>query len=144
MIDGTDPLFQRVAGDYMTNLIDAYGTDHYYGADGFFSSIHAPWLDGPHRMVGGPQRATGENRMTGESYLRPNIEPEVISTLNQQSEVISTLAVQQSGRALRAPSAWWAAHSKGAYDGMATTDPDAVWVSDRLQKHLGGLVVFFV
>ena len=44
MVDAVDPLFQQLGRDWMAQLNETYGTgDHMFGADGFFSTIHAPW-----------------------------------------------------------------------------------------------------
>ena len=45
VIDAVDPFFQQVASDYMRVLIRTYDTDHFYGADGFFSNVHSPWME---------------------------------------------------------------------------------------------------
>jgi hypothetical protein len=44
-LDALDPLFAKLADEYMRRLIAEFGTDHYYQADGFFNSKKGPWLD---------------------------------------------------------------------------------------------------
>ena len=56
MVDAVDPLFQQLGRDWMQQLNQTYSTaDHMFGADGFFSTIHAPWatLDTEHNAKPG-------------------------------------------------------------------------------------------
>ena len=43
-LDALDPLFTTLADRYMRILIDTFGTDHFYQADGSFSAVPMPWL----------------------------------------------------------------------------------------------------
>ena len=42
-VDSLDPLFLRIADLWMTNLIEDFGTDHYYQLDGWFNGGVPPW-----------------------------------------------------------------------------------------------------
>ena len=42
-IDALDPLFRNLSDTYMEILIEDFGTDHFYAADGTFSHAAAPW-----------------------------------------------------------------------------------------------------
>jgi alpha-N-acetylglucosaminidase len=44
-LDATDPLFQKIGDAYMKHLCADFGcTDHWYEADGYFTSGNPPWL----------------------------------------------------------------------------------------------------
>ena len=42
-VDALDPVFDKAADLFMTTLIENFGTDHMYAADGTFSPVAAPW-----------------------------------------------------------------------------------------------------
>ena len=44
-MDALDPLFNTTADLVMRTVIEDFGTDHYYAADGTFSTVAAPWYD---------------------------------------------------------------------------------------------------
>ena len=106
MVDAEDQLFLQLGKGWMTQLNETYGTgDHMFGADGFFSTIHAPWA----------------------------------SLGTEQSKKSAALEDVTSARSyellLNQPVAWWAAHAKGAYAAMSSSDPDAVWVYQSYPWH---------
>ena len=45
-LDALDPLYRNLSDAYMTALIEEFGTDHFYQADGFFNAAKGPWLRG--------------------------------------------------------------------------------------------------
>jgi len=44
-LDGNDPLFQTIQAKYMKTLIEDWGTDNWYEADGYFDHSPEPWKD---------------------------------------------------------------------------------------------------
>ena len=44
-LDALDPLFEKLSDAYMKALINEFGTDHYYQADGYFSAAASPWME---------------------------------------------------------------------------------------------------
>lgn len=44
-MDALDPLYAKIADLWMTKLIAAFGTDHWYQLDGYFNGGTAPWLE---------------------------------------------------------------------------------------------------
>ena len=107
MVDAADPLFQQLGRGWMQQLNETYGTeDHMFGADGFFSTIHAPWA-----TLG-----------TEESRAAAPFSQDAVSA--QSFELL-----------MNQPPEWWAAHAKGAYQAMAVSDPQAVWVYQTYPWH---------
>jgi alpha-N-acetylglucosaminidase len=99
MVDAVDPLFQQLGRDWMRQLNETYGTgDHMFGADGFFSTIHAPWATAARSEHSQPGNELSDDDAQGLELLR-----------NQPPE-------------------WWAAHAKGAYQAMASSDPQVAGV----------------
>jgi len=43
-MDALDPLYGKIADMYMKELLDAFGTDHWYQLDGYFNGETAPWM----------------------------------------------------------------------------------------------------
>lgn len=43
-MDSLDPNYGAVADVWMRELLDAFGSDHYYQLDGYFNGGTAPWL----------------------------------------------------------------------------------------------------
>lgn len=46
-MDSLDPLFGEIADMWMKQLIEDFGTDHWYQLDGYFNGGTAPWLARP-------------------------------------------------------------------------------------------------
>eukprot|EP00466_Bigelowiella_natans_P000594 jgi/Bigna1/84991/estExt_fgenesh1_pg.C_10545 len=44
LIDALDPLFSEIGNAFLRNLINDFGTDHWYEADGYFNTQESPWL----------------------------------------------------------------------------------------------------
>ena len=125
-----DPLFQQVASDYMRNLISTYGTDHFYGDDGFFSNERSPWMGAVDaankgRSPGAPSTAADGARMpplltlSSPSPTPPPPPPPPPPTTPAPTH----------------PMSWWHAHAKGAYAGMSEVDPDATWIYQSYSWH---------
>jgi hypothetical protein len=45
-LNSLDPLYAKIADEWMTTLIADFGTDHWYQLDGYLDGGTAPWLDG--------------------------------------------------------------------------------------------------
>eukprot|EP00040_Diaphanoeca_grandis_P035238 m.221025 g.221025 ORF g.221025 m.221025 type:complete len:864 (+) comp33335_c0_seq1:105-2696(+) len=43
-LDSVDPLFGKIADEWMKNLIEDFGTDSWYEADGYFTAGRPPWF----------------------------------------------------------------------------------------------------
>ena len=43
-MDALDPLYSKIADLWMKELIEAFGTDHWYQLDGYFNGGTAPWM----------------------------------------------------------------------------------------------------
>lgn len=41
-----DPLYAKIADEWMRTLLADFGTDHWYQLDGYFNGGTAPWLNG--------------------------------------------------------------------------------------------------
>ena len=83
-MDALDPLFNTTADLFMKTLIDDFGTDHYYAADGTFSHTAAPWYDS----------------------ARHEYDASLDAVIDEHAKQ----------------------HSTAAFNGMARSDPDAVWI----------------
>ena len=44
-MDSLDPLYGKIADEWMKVLIEDFGTDHWYQLDGYFNGATAPWYD---------------------------------------------------------------------------------------------------
>jgi hypothetical protein len=44
-MNSVDPLYAKIADEWMKTLIADFGTDHWYQLDGYFNGGTAPWLD---------------------------------------------------------------------------------------------------
>merc|ERR1712166_1184199 len=44
-MNSADPLYAKIADDWMETLIADFGTDHWYQLDGYFDGGTAPWMD---------------------------------------------------------------------------------------------------
>jgi len=114
MVDAADPLFQQLGNDWMAQLNQTYGIgDHMFGADGFFSTIHAPWATMSTAGANSKQRGA----VQGGRGLLGGADADSFALLRDQ------------------PPEWWAAHAKGAYQAMSHTDPEAVWVYQSYPWH---------
>lgn len=103
-IDALDPLFAKLSDDYMKILIDDFGTDHMYAADGTFSHAAAPWMtikEMRAEVSSASKRTTDRHEVISNEHP-PSADPLIdIEAFN---------------------------HSAAAYAGMARTDPQAVWL----------------
>jgi alpha-N-acetylglucosaminidase len=106
MVDAVDPLFQQLGRDWMSELNAIYSTgDHMFGADGFFSTIHAPWAT----------LGTSEQSKVGTELS--DADADNLRLLRNQ------------------PPEWWAAHARGVYQSMVSSDRQAVWVYQSYPWH---------
>ena len=106
-IDALDPLFTKLSDSYMDILIDDFGTDHMYAADGTFSHAAAPWMNA--------EEAQAEVSSMPELV---NEWPEADAKNGSHRYADSLIAIDMEAYN----------HSAAAYAGMARTDPQAVWL----------------
>ena len=100
-IDALDPLFNKLSDAYMKLLIEDFGTDHYYAADGTFSHAAAPWYS----LAEAQQDPAFLEASAGSVGPPPPPPP-------------SPIAIDMEAFN----------HSAAAYAGMSRTDPKAKWV----------------
>jgi hypothetical protein len=94
----SDPLFGQIADAWMQVMLTDFGTDHFYQCDGFFTGAKPPWYMSS--AVGAtPPPATGP------ASTVPPVDPRKV---------------------VAAPE--WLPVWKGAWRGMANTDPQAKWL----------------
>ena len=43
-MNSVDPLYAKIADEWMKTLIADFGTDHWYQLDGYFDGGTAPWM----------------------------------------------------------------------------------------------------
>eukprot|EP00729_Bicosta_minor_P013049 gene13049-14678_t len=113
-LDGTDPLFAKIADVYMKTMCADFGCqDHWYEADGYFAAGRPPWFDAgdgereraiddstsDHDGGGGVGRGIDKHEFTHASHY--------------------AAAAASDSDALQFGST--------AYTGMNRTDPDAIW-----------------
>jgi alpha-N-acetylglucosaminidase len=103
-IDAFDPLFSRVQKAVMEELIQSFGTDHWYAADGYFDQNSPPWLaqaDGDHNRDKSPVVASPPHTSADSGVFKyPDVPAD--------SEARSRASV--------------------VYKSLTAVDPDAVWL----------------
>jgi alpha-N-acetylglucosaminidase len=97
----SDPLFGRIADAWMEIMLADWGTDHWYQCDGFFTGAKPPWYDAAATSAD----ETGMDSAGGKISADPPIDPSTVGA---------------------APD--WLPVWKGAWEGMAKTDPQARWL----------------
>ena len=65
-LDGLDPLFGKIGDVWMKHLINDFGTDGWYEADGYFTAGRPPWL----AAGGGGATKDGDNGGAGSSVAQ--------------------------------------------------------------------------
>jgi hypothetical protein len=104
----------------METLIEDFGTDHVYAADGTFSHASAPWLSLSEALAD-PTFNRGREGMDAAAVAVAGDRVDV--NVNVDAAVPST-----SPPAPPAVDEGAFLHSKAAYAGMTRTDPKAVWI----------------
>lgn len=109
-VASTDPLFGRVADAWMKIMIADFGTDHWYQCDGFFTGMAPPWYDAadPATAVTGPAAYHAATAASRNATAAAAIGPALSAPIEPAKE--------------------WELVWKGAWDGMARTDPKAKWL----------------
>lgn len=99
----------------MQILIATFGTDHYYQADGTFTSTPAPWYN---------------SAATAATAARASQASTAATVVEEGTEAAATKkkTVKKKAAAAPVPSQEAKLYSQAAYAGMTRTDPDAVWV----------------
>ena len=100
-MDSLDPLFGKVADMYMKNLINAFGTDHWYQLDGYFNGGTAPWM-----MTRRSQNTTIASQKSSSKHQDYYPRDELSLSSHYQD---------------------WFLRGKAAYEGLNRTDPNATW-----------------
>lgn len=44
-MDSLDPLYGKIADEWMKTVVADFGTDHWYQLDGYFNGGTAPWME---------------------------------------------------------------------------------------------------
>jgi alpha-N-acetylglucosaminidase len=118
----SDPLFGRIAAAWMEIMLADFGTDHWYQCDGFFTGAKPPWYmdmdmddtdtvadedddHDDHDVLAAAAKGAAAGGGVAPPPPPPPIDPKkVVADPN------------------------WLPVWKGAWEGMATTDPDAKWL----------------
>lgn len=107
-MDSTDPLFSRIADLWMIQLIEDFGTDHYYQLDGWFNGGVPPWMSGDkqkHHNTTATQRRELADQNTVDNDKSARIPPSMVPRDEK-----------------------WYRRGQAAYLGLNRTDPDAHWM----------------
>lgn len=112
-IDCEDPLFDALADTFMRILIDDFGTDHFYDADGTFSHAAAPWLS-----LGAALKDPEFRERAKARSAAARVETSTAHAAGAPSSPPAPVVIDKEAYN----------HSKAAYAGMSRTDPDAIWV----------------
>eukprot|EP00300_Choanocystis_sp_HF-7_P013549 c18343_g1_i1.p1 GENE.c18343_g1_i1~~c18343_g1_i1.p1 ORF type:complete len:565 (+),score=117.27 c18343_g1_i1:846-2540(+) len=113
-LDALDPLFTQLSDQFMQSLIARFGTHHHYQADGFFTHATGPWA-----------KTTTSSSATTEASPRDHY-----SRNSENNDGGRDEAGAFSKKVLDdiVPDPIALAHSSAAFNGLARTDPNAVWV----------------
>mmetsp|Transcript_3055 Transcript_3055/g.4692 ORF Transcript_3055/g.4692 Transcript_3055/m.4692 type:complete len:989 (-) Transcript_3055:215-3181(-) len=106
-IDALDPLFSEIGNAFLRNLINDFGTDHWYEADGYFNTQESPWL---------LQHSSKKNADHDREHHHPRAKQGGGAKAPWQSP--DDVPIDQNAY-LRA---------RSAYAPMKNVDPDAIWL----------------
>jgi len=112
-MNALDPLFARVADLWMTQLIEDFGTDHYYQLDGWFNGGVPPWMNDNNNNKQTQQQQQQQAATQRRTADDPN------------SQHVERLV--ESHYAIPHDEDWYL-RGKAAYEGLNRTDPDAHWM----------------
>ena len=107
-IDALDPLFLEIADLWMAQLIEDFGTDHYYQLDGWFNGGVPPWMTTPRGGL-----------TTSQARRRRSLETQSSSVRRTAGAIPPTVVPRDED---------WYRRGQAAYAGLNRTDPDAHWM----------------
>jgi Alpha-N-acetylglucosaminidase (NAGLU) tim-barrel domain/Alpha-N-acetylglucosaminidase (NAGLU) N-terminal domain len=119
-MDSLDPLYSTIADKWMKELINDFGTDHYYQIDGYFNGGTAPWLqnDDEHDRPSGSKRVKGFDTVV--AFHRRGLTP--VSTGSDSTAAAAKVATFQPHDDT------WYRRGQAVYGGLSRTDPQAHWM----------------
>ena len=119
-MDALDPLYAKVADMWMTELIEDFGTDHYYQLDGWFNGGVPPWMRNEKNQQQTNHTKQHQQQETTAATQRRSLAAVADKTTTTQEEpMVSKLLTHDEG---------WYKRGQAAYSGLNRTDPDAVWM----------------
>ena len=124
----TDPLFGEVADKWMEILIADFGTDHWYQCDGFFTGAKPPWYEDEDDEGAKEEDDDEEGANLYNAGNAGNTAKEAVGVPADADAGGGGGGGGGVGHPEVEPDAQWTPVWKGAYNGMARTDPDAKWL----------------
>lgn len=124
-LDGTDPLFAKIADEYMKHLCADFGCeDHWYEADGYFAAGRPPWLAAEDQSHAGHFAQAQNTGAIGTGSAKDCCCHEKQCSLPAKpscchccpSAPLDPTVVENAKL-----------HATAAYTALNRTDPDAVW-----------------
>lgn len=103
-MDSLDPLYATIADLWMTELINDFGTDHYYQIDGYFNGGTAPWFH-------------SDQKSDGPSHGKDN---------TSNTRTVSATATKEE--TVQPHDDSWYRRGQAVYGGLSRTDPKAHWM----------------
>ena len=73
-MNALDPMFGKVADMWMEQLLEDFGTDHYYQLDGWFNGGVPPWMMNQKSRQQNPAAATQRRLLRADDYSIPHDE----------------------------------------------------------------------
>ena len=116
-LDALDPLYLRIADLWMTQLIEDFGTDHYYQLDGWFNGGAPPWINVNKQ---GRQNITVAQRRASVERSTPSSSSNSISNSSSSTSTTTLSTVPHDEN--------WYRRGQAAYAGLNRTDPNAHWM----------------
>ena len=104
-MNALDPMFGKIADLWMAQLLEDFGTDHYYQLDGWFNGGVPPWFNKKNQQQA--KRTTKQQTTTQRR------------SLSATDNNIHTSIPHDEG---------WYQRGKAVYAGLNRTDPDAHWM----------------
>jgi hypothetical protein len=111
-MNSLDPLFLRIADLWMTQLIEDFGTDHYYQLDGWFNGGVPPWMNSNEQTKQKKATATAT-----ANQRRAQVDP---NSFGKKESVAIQSPIPHDEN--------WYRRGQAAYAGLNRTDPNAHWM----------------
>lgn len=136
-MDSLDPLYGTIADMWMTELINDFGTDHYYQIDGYFNGGTAPWFQQqfvPGNNTEWPRSRNnfveGVRGNVGLDHLRGLSAPSIqyAATTEATNDDARIQQQQQQQEEEQAHDDTWYRRGQAVYEGLSRTDPRAHWM----------------
>ena len=122
-LDGTDPLFGRIADKYMETMCADFGCqDHWYEADGYFAAGRPPWYESEathqaHFAAAAATTAAGDPEGPCCCHDSKCLQPAKPDCCSCCPHTPTDPAVVANAKI----------HATAAYTGLNRTDPEAIW-----------------